>query len=87
MVVSSDRFNGSAIGTVVLAAVTSNLRLGGAPGNLRLEAGEAELDRESIVNVTQLAAVDRQVLVRRIGTLPVGRLIELDTGLRLVLDL
>jgi len=36
LVVQSDDFNESAIGTAVCAVVTSNMRLAAAPGNLRL---------------------------------------------------
>ncbi len=87
VVVSGDRFNDSALGTFVIAAITSNTRLARAPGNVALDAGEAALDRGSVVNVTQLAAVDRDVLVRRVGVLPGARLTQLDDGLRLSLDL
>jgi len=33
VVVSSDDFNQSKIGTVIVAMITSNIRLAGAPGN------------------------------------------------------
>ncbi|MFL6262684.1 MAG: type II toxin-antitoxin system PemK/MazF family toxin [Thermoanaerobaculia bacterium] len=41
LVVQDDRFNRSAISTIVVAAVTSNLRLAAMPGNVRLRRGEA----------------------------------------------
>ena len=45
MVIQHDRFNRSAIQTTIVAAVTSNLKLAGVPGNVRLKKGEArELD-------------------------------------------
>lgn len=87
VVVSADRFNRSAVSTVVIAAVTSNTRLAEAPGNVVLPVGSAELDRESVVNVTQLAAVDSRYLASRSGSLTQPTLARLDAGLRLVLDL
>src|SRR5207249_5905765 len=48
IVVQHDRFNRSAIRTTVVAAVTSNLRLGAMPGNVRLRKGEANLPRASV---------------------------------------
>jgi|GEM_PF-1444733 len=39
LIVSADRFNRSAINTVVGVVVTSNLRLGDAPGNVTLASG------------------------------------------------
>ena len=59
MVVQDDSFNRSAINTTVVAAITSNLRLGAMPGNVQLRKGEANLARPSVVNVTQLRTIDR----------------------------
>jgi len=86
-VVSADRFNRSRIATVIVAAVTSNTRLADAPGNVALPAGSSGLPKDSVVNVSQLLAVDRGLLDRRIGMLPSAQLAVLDRGLRLVLGL
>ena len=86
-VVSSDRFNRSRIATVIVAAVTSNTRLADAPGNVALPAGSSGLPKDSVVNVSQLLAVDRGLLDRRIGMLSSAQLAVLDRGLRLVLGL
>ncbi len=86
-VVSADRFNRSRIATVIVAAVTSNTRLADAPGNVALPAGSSGLPKDSVVNVSQLLAVDRGLLDRRIGMLPSAELAVLDRGLRLVLGL
>lgn len=87
VVVSSDRFNRSRIRTVLVAAVTSNVSLAAAPGNLALAPEETGLDRPSVVNVSQLACIDRGMLVRRAGALPAPQRHALDTGLRLALSL
>ena len=47
LVIQCDPFNESRINTVVVAAVTSNLRLAKAPGNVLLDAGESNLPRNS----------------------------------------
>ena len=87
MVVSDDRFNASRINTVTVVAVTSNVRLGQLPGNVALEPGAGGLDRPSVVNVTQVATVDRQRLVSRAGTLKQDDADRIDEGLRLALHL
>jgi mRNA interferase MazF len=87
LVVSADRFNHSRIATVVVAAVTSNLRVGRAPGNVILEAGAGGLPKESVVNVSQLVAVDRSVVSDRLGRLQDRAMASVDAGLRLVLGL
>ena len=45
VVIQHDRFNRSAIPTTIVAAVTSNLKMAGVPGNVRLKKGEANLPR------------------------------------------
>ncbi|MGH7697794.1 MAG: type II toxin-antitoxin system PemK/MazF family toxin [Candidatus Dormibacteria bacterium] len=87
VVVSDDRFNRSRLDTVTVVAVTSNATLAARPGNLSLPRGAAGLDRPSVVNVTQIATVERQRLVGRSGTLTRSELAHLDDGLRLALRL
>ena len=40
---------------MAVAILTSNRHLAGAPGNVFLPIGTAVLERESVVNVTQVA--------------------------------
>ena len=87
LVVQHDRFNRSAIQTSVVAAITSNLRLGAMPGNVRLRKGEANLPRPSVINVTQLRTVDRDRLTEKLGQLAPARVREVLRGLALVLGL
>lgn len=87
VVVQHDRFNRSAIGTSVVAAVTSNVRLAAMPGNVRLRKGEANLPRAGVVNVSQIGTVDRQRLVDRVGSIGPARLREVLNGVGLVLGL
>ena len=87
VVIQSDAFNRSRIGTVVVAAISSNLDLVEAPGNVRLTRRESKLSRESVVNVSQLLTLDRRILRERVGRLPAEVVKEVETGLRLVLSL
>jgi mRNA interferase MazF len=84
LVVQHDRFNRSTISTTVVAAITSNLRLGAMPGNVRLRRGEAGLPRASIVNVSQLRTIDRTRLVERVGVLGNSRIRDVLSGLALL---
>lgn len=85
LVVQHDRFNRSAISTTVVAAVTSNLRLGAMPGNVRLHRDEAGLPRASVVNVSQIRTIDRSRLVDRVGVLGADKMREVLKGLALLL--
>ncbi len=84
LVVQHDRFNRSAISTIVVAAVTSTLQLAAHPGNVRLRRGEAGLLLPSVVNVSQLRTVDRTRLQERVGVLSPGRLREVLAGIALL---
>ena len=71
----------------MVAVITGNLRLAEAPGNVLLPAKISGLPRDSVVNVSQLLALDRSFLTEDVGKLP-GRLqAKIDAGLRLVLEL
>jgi mRNA interferase MazF len=76
VVVQGDSFNRSRIGTVVCVAVTSNLRLAEAPGNVALSVEDSGLPRDSVANVSQIVTLDRRMLVERVGALP-DRALEL----------
>ncbi len=87
LVVQSDAFNRSRIGTIVAAAITSNLNLAEAPGNVRLPTRASSLPDDSVVNVSQLVTLDRKFLSERAGRVPAILLRRVDNGLRLLLDL
>ena len=84
-VVQHDRYNRSRIATTVVVAVTSNLKLAAMPGNVRLRKGEGNLPRPSVVNVSQIATIDRARLEDRLGLLTPDRLHQVIAGLALVL--
>jgi len=86
LIVQNDAFNASAISTVVVVMITSNLRLGQAFGNVTLRKGEAGLRQKSVVNVSQIATVDRSVLNGRIGTLSRRRLDQVLGGVYSLLN-
>jgi len=87
LVVQADAFNLSRIQTAVVAAITSNIELAEAPGNVLLPGRTAGLPRDSVVNVSQLLTLDRSFLAEHAGTLPPRLQRCVDEGLRLVLQL
>ena len=87
VIVQADDFNESAIRTVLCVAVASNLRLGEAPGNVRLPRRASGLSKDSIANVSQVITADKQLLTQRVGRLTSATLRDIDAGLRLVLAL
>ena len=63
VVIQNDVFNCSRISTVVVCALTSNLKRAESPGNVLLEKGEANLTKQSVVNITQIFTIDKSRLV------------------------
>ncbi len=87
LVVQSQAFNDSRIRTVIVVSITSNAALGAAPGNVRLSRRSSRLPRESVVNVSQVMALDRDFLSERISRLSSSTMADVERGLRLVLSL
>jgi mRNA interferase MazF len=85
LIVQSNTFNASRIGTVIVAAITSNLELARAPGNVRLDSTQSHLPKDSVVNVSQLATLDRRILTERVASLASETMARVDAGVRLVL--
>lgn len=86
LVLQHDRFNRSRLNTVVVVAITSNLRYASLPGNVRLRKGEGNLPKTCVANVTQIQTIDRTYLVEKIGTLPRHLLRRVWEGVRLVAE-
>lgn len=86
VVVQNDVFNASRIRTVVVCAITGNLRLARAPGNVGLERGDANLPERSVVNVSQLVTLDRARIEGWIGDLPRSRLHEVVAGIQYLVE-
>lgn len=86
VVVQNNLFNRSEIRTVVVCALTSNLKRGGAPGNVLLDKKETNLPKDSVVNVSQVFTVDKSQLNEYVGTLSTKRVREILNGIKLVLE-
>jgi len=85
VVVSTNEFNRSLIQTVIVAVVTSNLRLVDAPGNFKLSKKQSNLSKDSAVNVSQLITLDKTFLTEKIGQLNSKNINFLNEGIKLIL--
>jgi len=86
VVIQNNVFNWSRINTVVVCALTSNLRRAEVPGNVVLEEGEGGLPKQSVVVVSQVFTVDKRQLAEYIGTLSGRRVRQVVEGVKLVLE-
>jgi mRNA interferase MazF len=78
--------NRSQIRTVIVCALTTNLRRAKAPGNVLLEVGEAGLPEQSVVNVSQVFTVDKALLTEKIASLSRQRVQQILAGLALITE-
>jgi mRNA interferase MazF len=86
VVIQNNVFNQSRINTVVVCALTSNLQRANAPGNVLLEDDEANLPKQSVINISQLFTVDKLDLVEKIGSLPSKRIRQIVSGINLLIE-
>ena len=86
VVIQNNSFNESRLHTVMLCPITSNLKWAGLPGNILIKKGEGNLQRDSVVNVSQITTVDRSFLEEKIGTLTKAKVREIIEGIKSVIE-
>lgn len=87
LIVQADSFNRSRIPTVVVVPFTTNIGLAEAPGNVRANPADTGLLKESVLVVSQVAAIDRRRLLEQHSSLSHHLVRDVEHGLALVLDL
>ena len=87
LIISADQYNRSNLRTVTVAVLTTNVKLAALPGNVAIPADIAGLNADSVVNITQIATIDRAALGERIGGLPDWLTAQVDAGLTRALAL
>ena len=85
LVVQGDALNRSALATVVCVPLTSQVKWAEAAGNVLLSPRDTSLAKPSVANVSQIVALDRQILQRRVGKLPRTRLAAVLSGIEVAL--
>jgi mRNA interferase MazF len=68
--------------TIIVCALTTNLKRAKAPGNVLLEEGESNLPKQSVVVVSQVSTVDKTQLGKYIGTLTEERMNQVLAGIK-----
>jgi mRNA interferase MazF len=82
VVIQDTVLNHTPINTVVVCAVTSNIKKVSIPGSVLLEAGEANLPKQSVVEVSKAQTVDKTQLGEYIGSLSEARIQQILDGMR-----
>jgi mRNA interferase MazF len=85
VIIQGDALNRSKLATVVCVPLTSNIKWADAPGNVLLKSRATGLPKESVANVSQVVALDRSVVVERVGRVSRRQLELLFVGIDIVL--
>ncbi|MBF8438060.1 type II toxin-antitoxin system PemK/MazF family toxin [Halanaerobiaceae bacterium Z-7014] len=73
--------------TVIVSAITSKIRKAKLPTHVEIEAGDSELDKDSVILLEQIRTLDKRRLERKITRLApeiieeVNKAIEISLGL------
>jgi mRNA interferase MazF len=85
LIVSSNEYNQSAIKTVTVVVITTNIKLANMPGNVFVNRDESGLPRDAVINITQITSADKSFLTERVGILHVDIFELVLHGLQLLI--
>jgi mRNA interferase MazF len=86
IIIQNNILNSSNLRTTVVSLLTSNTKLSLIPGNVLLEKGTANLPKTSVAVVSQIATVDKERLLEKIGTLDNATLEHVLKGCQMVIS-
>ncbi len=87
VIIQDNAFNLSKIHTVIVAAITTNLNLAEAPGNIFLEQKVSKLPKDGVINISQISTIDKSRLIEKVCVLPPYLILEINYGSRLIFNL
>jgi len=87
LIVQDDHLTDSALSTVMVVPLTTNLRRAEAIGNVALARRDSGLTKECVALVCQVMTLDKAFLDELVRRLPVRLMRSVDVGLRLALSL
>jgi mRNA interferase MazF len=87
LIVQDDHLTASALSTVMVVPLTTNLRRAAAIGNVALSKRDTGLPRESVALVCQVMTLDKAFFDEPARRLPAKIMRAVDAGLRVALSL
>ena len=87
LLIQADSYNRSKINTVICAIISSNTELASHPGNLLLEKSISRLEKQSVINFSQITTLDKTDLTEQVVMLPKTILEKVNKCLKLLLEI
>ena len=84
VIIQETVMNQSKIDSIVICGITSNMKKASWPGNIILNLNEANLTKQSIIDVSQILTVKKVELGEYIGKLSSDRIIQIFSGMKLI---
>jgi len=82
VVIQDNIINNSRIDTVIVCGISTNMKRAYDPGNIILDIGEANLNKKSIIVVSQISTVKKVNIGEYIGKLGKERIQEIFEGMK-----
>ena len=87
IIVQSSYAIGVGLNTVIVVPLTTDKEWAKFPGNVLLEANTGRLTSDSVANLTLLITIDVKLLVNYVGQAPRRIMLQIEEGLRNILDI
>ena len=87
LVIQNDVLNESRLNTTIVLGITPIPEFGKLPGNVTLRKGEANMPWQGVINVSQVMAIEKDVVREEIGTIPSPLMKKVCDGLKLIMEL
>lgn len=86
LVIQNDVINRSNIRTVICALITSNVNQSKVPGNILLEKSFSGLEKQSVVNFSQVFTIDKARFTDYVSMLPKNFTERINESIRYIFD-
>ena len=87
LIMQNDFFNNSKLNTTIIIPLTTNLILAEAPGNILITKNESNLQKDSVITISQIKTVDRRRLIEKIAKMDKSIMDEIENNLLFVLGM
>jgi mRNA interferase MazF len=87
LVIQNDYFNRSKINTTIIIPLTTNLLWADAPGNVFISKEESNLNKDSVISISQIRVIDRHRLIEKIAKIDRSIIENVEENIMFVLGI
>jgi len=85
VILQNDFFNKSQIKTTIIIPLSTNMILADAPGNIIITKKESKLNKNSVIILSQIKAVDRTRLIEKISKIDKSIIEKIENNIMFIL--